>query len=289
MLQRTLTAAVGIPVLVAAVWFGSPGLTVLIAVVAVLGVREFYGLRPKGVSPLPVVLGMIWAVAFVVGAQASSDLNSFLVISFIIMVVGAGACLLWLIAYYTSGRPVTASIYLLAGPVYAGFLLAHALALHEIGDTSGESLVASGVVSDLVSSQAGRDWLLFTLLIVFGTDTGAYLVGKTFGTHAMAPVISPSKTWEGAAGGFIFALVIAAIASYALDLDIPLWQAMVIGACVGVVTQAGDLFESKLKRMSNVKDASSIIPGHGGVLDRLDSVVVSIPLVYYLVATVFEP
>ena len=289
MLQRTLTAAVGIPVLVAAVWFGSPGLTFLVAIVAVLGVREFYALRPKGISPLPAVLGMIWAVAFVVGAQASSDLNNFLVISFIIMAVGAGACLLWLIAYYTSGRPLTGSFYLLAGPVYAGFLLAHALALREIGNSGGESLVVPNLVSDVVSSQAGRDWLFFTLLIVFGTDTGAYLVGKTFGSRPMASVISPSKTWEGAAGGFIFALVIAAIAGYALDLDIPLWQQMVIGACVGIVSQVGDLFESKLKRMSNVKDASSIIPGHGGVLDRLDSVVVSIPLVYYLVATVFEP
>jgi len=289
LLQRTLTAAVGIPVLVAAVWFGAPGLTVLIAVVAVLGVREFYGLRPKGVSPLPAVLGMIWAVAFIVGAQASSGLNSFLVISLVIMAVGASACLLWMIAYYTSGRTLTASIYLLAGPVYVGFLLTHALALHEIGNNNGESLVGSGVVSNIVSSQAGRDWLLFTLLVVFGTDTGAYLVGKTFGSRPMAPVVSPSKTWEGAAGGFILALVIAAIAGYALDLEIPLWQQMVIGACVGIISQAGDLFESKLKRMSNVKDASSIIPGHGGVLDRLDSVVVSIPLVYYLVATVFEP
>jgi len=280
---------VGIPVLVAAVWFGAPGLTVLIGVVAALGVSEFYGMRPKGVSTLPAVLGIIWAAAFVVGAQASLGLHSFLVISLIIMAVGAGACLLWLTAYYTSGRPLAASCYLLVGPVYAGFLLAHALALREIGDSSGESLVASNVVSDVVSRQAGRDWLLFTLLIVFGTDTGAYLVGKTFGSRPLAPVISPSKTWEGAAGGFIFAMVIAAIAGYALDLEIPLWQPMVIGACVGIISQVGDLFESKLKRMSNMKDASSIIPGHGGVLDRLDSIVVSIPLVYYLVATVFEP
>ena len=273
MLQRTLTATVGIPVLVAVVWFGAPWLPVLVAVVAILGVREFYGLRPKGIPPLPVALGVIWAIALVVGAQSSSGLNSFLIISFIILAVGAIASLLWVIAYYTSARPVTASLFLLGGPVYAGFLLAHALALREIGD----------------SSEIGRDWLLFTLLIVFTTDTGAFLVGRAFGSRPLAPVISPNKTWEGTAGGLLFALVFAVVAGYALDLATPRWQQIVIGACVGIISQMGDLFESKLKRLSNIKDTSSIIPGHGGVLDRLDSVVVSIPLVYYLLATVFKP
>jgi len=168
-------------------------------------------------------------------------------------------------------------LYLVAGPIYAGFLLAHALALRELGDSNGES------------TDAGRDWLLLTLVIVFATDTAAFLVGRAFGRRQLAPVISPSKTWEGAAGGLFFALVITVVVGYALDLATPRWQQIVIGACVGIISQWGDLFESMLKRMSNVKDAGSIIPGHGGVLDRLDSVVVSIPLVYYLLATVFEP
>ena len=129
----------GIPVVVAAVWFGAPWLTILVAVLAVLGVRELYRLRPKGIPPLPAALGMIWAISLVVGAQGSSSLGSFLVISFIILAVGAIACLLWLIAYYTSGRPLTASLYLLAGPVYVGFLLAHSLALREIGSSIADS------------------------------------------------------------------------------------------------------------------------------------------------------
>ena len=276
MLQRTLTATVGIPVVVAAVWFGAPWLTILVAVVAFQGVREFYRLRPNGVSPLPVALGVVWAISLVVGAQGSSSLGSFLLISLIILGAGAFACFLWMIAYYTAGRPLTASLYLLAGPVYAGFLLAHSLALREIGDSPGES------------SQAGRDWLLFTLLVVFATDTGAYLVGRAFGSRPLAPVISPNKTWEGAAGGLFCALVIAIVVGFALDLANPKWQQIVIGATIGVISQLGDLFESKLKRLSNAKDTGSIIPGHGGVLDRLDSVVVSIPVVYYLLATVFE-
>lgn len=277
MLQRTLTAAVGIPVVVAAVWFGAPWLTILVAVLAVQGVRELYRLQPRGIPPLPAALGVVWAISLVVGAQSSSSLTSFLVISGIILTVGTIACLLWLIAYYTSGRLITASLYLIAGPVYVGFLLAHSLALREIGDSFGES------------SDAGRDWLLITILIVFATDTGAYLFGRAFGRRALAPVISPNKTWEGAAGGFISAVVITIVVGYVLDLATPRWQQIVIGASVGVIAQLGDLFESRLKRVSNIKDAGSIIPGHGGVLDRLDSVVVSIPLVYYLLATVFEP
>ena len=267
----------GIPVVVAAVWFGAPWLTILVAVLAVQGVREFYQLRPKGIPPLPAALGVIWAISLVVGAQGSSSLISFLVISSIILAVGTIACLLWLIAYYTSGKLITASLFLLGGPVYVGFLLGHSLALREIGDSLSES------------NQAGRDWLLFTLLIVFATDTGAYLVGRVFGSRPLAPVISPNKTWEGAAGGIFFALVIALVVGYALDLANPRWQQIVIGVSVGVISQMGDLCESRLKRLSNVKDTGSIIPGHGGVLDRLDSVVVSIPLVYYLLATVFEP
>lgn len=267
----------GIPVLVAAVWFGAPWLAIFVALVAVQGVRELYQLRPNGIPPLPAVLGVIWAVALVVGAQGSSSLDNFLVISFIILAVGAVACLLWLIAYYTSGKTLIAYFYLAGGPIYVGFFLAHALALREITGITGES------------GEAGRDWLLVILLIVFATDTGAYLVGKTFGSRPMAPVLSPGKTWEGAAGGFFFALMIALVAGYAFDLANPRWQHIVIGACVGIIAQFGDLFESKLKRLSNVKDTGSIIPGHGGVLDRLDSVVVSIPLVYYLLATVFKP
>jgi len=277
LLQRTLTATLGIPVVAAAVWFGAPWLTILVAVLAVLGVRELYRLRPKGIPPLPAALGMIWAISLVVGAQGSSSLGSFLVISFIILAAGAFVCLLWLIAYYTAGRPLTASLYLLAGPVYVGFLLAHSLAFREIGDSIADS------------SHAGRDWLLVTLLLVFATDTGAYLVGRAFGSRPLAPAISPNKTWEGAAGGLFFALAIAIVLGFALDLAIPRWQQIVIGATVGVISQFGDLFESRLKRLSNVKDAGSIIPGHGGVLDRLDSVVVSIPVVYYLLATVFKP
>ena len=273
MLQRTLTALVGVPVLLGDVWLGAPWLTILVVAISVQGIREGYRLLPPGIGPLPVALSAIWATSLVLGAQAGSSLNSFLIISAGILASGTFAGLLWLIAYYSGGRPIIAFLYLIGGPLIVAFLLAHSLILREIGDTDA----------------VGRDWLLSAVLIVFATDTGAFLVGRTVGSRRMAPNISPNKTWEGAVGGLSLAVVAALGLGLALDLTTPRWQLVVIGATVGVVAQCGDLFESKLKRLSNIKDAGSIIPGHGGVLDRLDSVVVSMPAVYYLLATVFEP
>lgn len=263
----------GLPVLVAAVWWGAPGLPILVLVLAVLGVREFYALMPSRFGALPTLLGAVWAICLVLAAQSGTGLGDSLLISGVVLAVGAVVALLWMIAFYLGPRPLETAAYLIGGPVYAGFLLGHVLWLRNIGE-----------VGDV-----GRDWLLLSLLMVFATDTGAYLIGRAVGRHRMAPGISPGKTWEGATGGFVSAVVAIAVFGWAFDVTIHLWQQLVIGATVGVVSQMGDLFESKLKRIADVKDSGSIIPGHGGVLDRLDSVLVSIPVVYYLLATVFQP
>jgi phosphatidate cytidylyltransferase len=137
------------------------------------------------------------------------------------------------------------------------------------------------------TADLGRSWLLFAILVTFAVDTGAYLVGHAVGSRPLAPSISPNKTWEGSAGGFISAVAAAMVLGLVFDLGVPVWQQAVIGAVVGVVAQWGDLIESKLKRLADVKDAGSIIPGHGGLLDRLDSMLLSLPAVYFLVVTVF--
>ena len=105
----------------------------------------------------------------------------------------------------------------------------------------------------------------------------------------MVPSISPNKTWEGSIGGFASAVGAALALGLVFDLGVPVWQQAVIGAVIGVVAQWGDLIESKLKRIADVKDAGSIIPGHGGILDRLDSILLTIPAVYYLLVAVVTP
>ena len=164
-------------------------------------------------------------------------------------------------------RPWYGFLFLLLGPVYAGFLLGHGLAIRDLSGDSGD---------------LGRSWLLFTLLAVFACDTGALAVGRLLGRHRMTPRISPNKTWEGAAGGFAASVGAALLVGLVFDLDAPVWQQAVIGAVAGLAAQAGDLAESALKRAANVKDSGSIMPGHGGILDRMDSILFALPAVYYM-------
>ena len=164
-------------------------------------------------------------------------------------------------------RPWSGFLFLLLGPVYAGFLLGHGLALRDLSGGGGD---------------LGRAWLLFTLLAVFACDTGAFAVGRLAGRHRMVPLISPNKTWEGAAGGFAASVGAALLVGLVFDLGVPVWQQAAIGAVASVAAQAGDLVESALKRAANVKDSGSIMPGHGGILDRMDSILFALPAVYYL-------
>ena len=275
--------------MVGAIWLGAPWLTVLVIAVGLAAIRELYRITPMSVGPLPFVLGAAWVAALLSGAQAASGRDNFLIITGGVMAAGSFAALLWVIAFYRGeesfGRkrfPVGLS-YLVLGPVYVGFLLAHALMLREI--TGSDAAIGE---TD-AASHLGRSWLLFALLTTFAVDTGAYLVGRTVGRRPMVPSISPNKTWEGSIGGFASAVGAALALGLVFDLGVPVWQQALIGAVIGVVAQWGDLIESKLKRIADVKDAGSIIPGHGGILDRLDSILLTIPAVYYLLVTAFTP
>ena len=234
---------------------------------------------------MPFVLGAAWVLALMSGAQVASGWDNLLIISGGIIASGSFASLLWFIAFYRSQDSPGVKdysigfAYLILGPIYVGFLLSHALMLREISVPG-----IAGAVTDI-----GIDWLLFALLTTFAVDTGAYLVGRAIGRYPMAPSISPNKTWEGSVGGFVSAVAAAVALGLVLELEIEVWQQAVIGAVVGVVAQWGDLLESKLKRIADVKDAGSIIPGHGGLLDRLDSLLFTLPAVYYLIVTVFVP
>ena len=273
MVLRFATGLVGLPVVFAAIWFGGVWLVVLVLLAASVAIGEFYRLLPPGAGPLSLVIGVMWTVALVLGAKAASGTGDFLIVSSGIWASGAFVALLWYTAFYRGRRHVVAITYLLLGPIYVGFLLGHGLALRDLDPLN----------------DGGRSWLLLAVLVTFASDTGAYLVGRAVGRHPMAPSISPAKTWEGSAGGFLCAMLATLALGQLLSFGAALWQVAVTGAAAGVLAQCGDLLESKLKRLSETKDAGSIILGHGGVLDRLDSIVISIPAVYYLAAVVFKP
>src|SRR6185503_3453360 len=125
------------------------------------------------------------------------------------------------------------------------------------------------------------DLLSFFFLVLMGSDTGAYYVGRALGKHKLAPTISPGKTWEGVAGGIAASLILATIAHYWFFPELPLKLALPLAAVMTVLGIFGDLTESALKRGAGTKDAAKLLPGHGGILDRLDSLLFNAPLIYY--------
>ena len=272
MAPRVLTALVGLPLLVGAVWLGFPYLTVLVGLVALLALREFYRLSPdlEGYRGLPFIGGLC-TLLFLVGGQFADPWYGYSPgIAFATLVfVGVP----WLMARRRKGGRLASMSFGILGPVYVGFLLSHGLALRELDG----------------GADYARDWLLCAVLVAFATDTGAFLTGRAVGRHRMAPRISPGKTWEGAFGGFSCAVGVAAALGALLNLGVPVWQSALVGAAIGIVAQVGDLTESRIKRAAGVEDAGSILPGHGGLLDRLDSIVFTLPVVYYLVALVLKP
>jgi phosphatidate cytidylyltransferase len=134
----------------------------------------------------------------------------------------------------------------------------------------------------LAAETDGTRWVLMAILGTFAVDTGAYFTGRAVGHRLLAPNISPKKTWEGVAGGALAAVGAIIALGAVLDLPIAVWQASVIGIALATAGVAGDLVESWLKRRAGVKDSGRLIPGHGGILDRIDSLAPNLVVVYWV-------
>ena len=344
LLHRVLTALVGAPVVLAAIWFGPPWLTIIAATAAVIGVWEAYRLYPpigsadadSPPTPLPILLGGAWAVALVLAGELAVKPRDFGLAAATICVAGCIIGGLWMIAAWHGRRPVVALIYLMMPPTYIGGALAGAVGLRGIigerivvprdGSASADvpalapppAIEENGVGDPLeippeAATDVGGVWLLpdiagteiaqrvanitdlgcwlllLTLLTVYAADTGAYAVGRLVGRRPMAPGISPGKTWEGTAGGMAAAVVAAVVLGGLFPLQIQIWQAALIGVILGAVSPAGDLLESKAKRLADAKDSGNLFPGHGGMLDRLDSLLPAVAIVYILAVTITFP
>ena len=255
--KRVRSALVLAPIVFLAAWFGGPFYAIVVALIALLGALELYGMvgLPRShpltwFALLCVVLTIV--LAHYEGLYMASLLAAAAVLLFI-----------WLLLGHTPKGRLTKWLWLMAGIIYLGWMFSRLIPLRELPD--------------------GRDWVILTLFTIFATDTAAFFVGRTWGRHRMAPKISPGKTWEGAVGGFAGAVAAAVILAAIMVLPLAYWQIVVIGILIAVFSQLGDLAESKLKRVVGVKDSGRLIPGHGGMLDRLDSVVFTIVVVYYYV------
>ena len=137
------------------------------------------------------------------------------------------------------------------------------------------------------SGSQGPQLLLFAMVIIWVGDTAAYFVGRAMGKHALAPHLSPKKTWEGTVASFLGSLIVALV--FARYMTVPLPHLLGMAAVGNVAGQVGDLLESAYKRSAGIKDSGSILPGHGGVLDRIDALILAIPVVWYYWVLIYSP
>ncbi len=268
--KRAITALWGIPLLIAIVWFGEPWFTILVAIWGILAVFEFYRLvTTSKVSPL-TYFGLIWTLLFIL--SRNSDLLSILKPNFdlnlltpLLLTSAVVLSLIWLLLRPQKEGAFIDWVWTIAGILYVGWLLSYLVALRGQPD--------------------GRNWVFLALFATFASDTAAFFVGRALGKHRLAPNISPGKTWEGAIAGVFGAIIVSLlfILPTPLSLHLHYGQAILLGLMVSVFGQLGDLVESLFKRNMGVKESGKLIPGHGGFLDRIDSVVFAGIVVYYYV------
>ena len=268
--QRLITALWGIPLLVAIVWFGEPWFTILVAVWGILAVFEFYRLVTAAkVSPL-TYFGLVWTLLFIVSRHP--DLLAYLeryfdlnLLTPLLLTSAVVLSLIWLLVRRQQEGAFAGWAWTMAGILYVGWLLSYLVSLRGLED--------------------GRNWLFLALFATFGSDTAAFFIGRALGRHRLAPRISPGKTWEGAIGGVLGAILVSLLfilpTPISLSSHINWGQAILLGLLVSVFGQLGDLVESLLKRNMGVKDSGKLIPGHGGILDRMDSIIFAGVVVYY--------
>ena len=272
MRQRALTAVVLVPVLLIVLWLGGVVLAAAIALVTVIAAREVFALLTgSGHATFPW-LGMALALTIILDAAFPEVLegSGLLLVAVGIVLVAAAA--------FSKPDPrdgLTSWIATVFGALYVS-LLAFVLRLGHIAPA-----VPNDAPLDFVGAETG--WILLLVLAVWSYDTGAYLVGKQFGTAKFLTHISPSKTYAGLIGGVVATTIVVALLLFGLGQS-PI-HALLLGPLIALTAQAGDLAESMLKRAAGQKDSSNLIPGHGGMLDRVDSFLFAAPiLTLYVVA-----
>ena len=271
-MKRILTAVIVLPFLIASILISSLWwLFVLLAVAAmVLGLWEFYLLAKKlQLKPDPTI-GYVAGAALVTIALLN-DPAAVLLVQFVIIAL----TIVTLIVATLRGAPFDKMIAS-AGATILGVLYIPLLGSHLV-------LLRTGFNPTL-----SAHLLSFFFLVLMGADAGAYYIGRAFGKHKLAPSISPGKTWEGAVGGVVAALAMGTLAHFWFFRELPLKYTLPLAAVMTLVGIFGDLAESALKRGAGAKDAANILPGHGGMLDRLDSLLFNAPLIYYFARFYFN-
>ncbi len=282
--RRVAVAVIGIPLVLAALYLGGWWFGVMLAAVAVLATSELYALATaRGVRPFGVT-GMAAAGAIVLlatarptpGAAAAPILA--VLVALVLITLTASVWLRW-----PEGEPLVAVAVTLLGSVYIGCTLAFAVFLR-------------GVPATFLPPSLGPSWpamgfVLLPLVAVWVGDSSAYFVGRAIGRTKLFPAASPGKTLEGGIAGLIGSAVAAAlVARFFLSglagANVSVMTGALVGAVIGVAAPLGDVAESVLKREAGVKDSGTLLPGHGGFLDRIDSLLYALPVAYGVLALI---
>jgi phosphatidate cytidylyltransferase len=298
LLKRIATAVVLIPIVMLLVLRAPvPVLAVFAAAVALVTAQEFLKLTESyGVEPLRlpayIFAGLLFLLLAVCAAGETPQLSS---LKFVFVVGFASAIAPFIFLTIAMRRAQLAGAYPAAAASTFSFVyIALPLAM----------------LVQLRQQWAGAFWLLYLLLVVWAGDIFAYFVGRSVGRHLMSPRISPKKTWEGAAASLAASLIVGSLLfTYALQISTfllrlrlierrdglfglekpELWPIILLTVVVNVAAQLGDLVESLIKRGAGVKDSGNILPGHGGMLDRIDALLFAAPVLWFYAAVLFPP
>jgi phosphatidate cytidylyltransferase len=270
-MTRLSVAVVLIPIAVGAVYVGGWLLGVVLAVFAVLGALELFRMaEQRGVAPFAAV-GAAASAAFVLLATAKATHIAVWTSSWSVLILLALSSLvgaIWLRG--VEGNPLLVVSATVFGAVYVGGLLAFGILLRHLPGVE--------------SAWHGTALVFAPVLLTWSSDTSAYFAGRTWGRRKLIPKVSPGKTVEGAIGAVVGTVLVAALYSWVLGqfgtYRLDLGSAIVFGFVVSIAAQIGDLAESLLKRDAKLKDSGALFPGHGGVLDRFDSLLFTLPLAY---------
>jgi len=276
--RRVLFAVIAAPASIAIIYFGDWALAIVLSVLAALAAWELFRMaRETGALPLePAGIGLAALLPIAVHAQRLGiyTLSNTAIVTMVLLLF---ASTIWLRG--PTGKPLSSVSITAFGVLYAGlFSYIYALRYHDYA----------------VGAAAGTALVFLPVLLTWTTDVGAYAFGRTFGRKKLIPSISPGKTVEGAVGGLGLAIVICLLyvrfilMPYA-QLGLTIQGAVLFAIVISVAAQTGDLAESLLKREAGVKDSSSIIPGHGGILDRFDSLLFVMPVAFLLLGRLLLP
>ena len=262
---RILTAIIALALVVPIlVWGGVPGLTLLGSFAVGVCMVEYEGMSRVMRGPLSRGWHIAAALAIFLSIQT---LNAPLILLVGALVV-VGTFFLYLLKFDTIESVAAGWAYSVAGLFYAPFLLSFVVLLR--------------------AREFGLAWIALLMIVTWAGDSGAYFAGRAFGKHKLYPEVSPKKTWEGLFGGVVLSVVGAFVARATFFPQLSVVDCLLLAPVADLAGVAGDLCESLLKRASGVKDSGTILPGHGGMLDRLDSLFFSAPVVFGYAVFIFQ-